>query len=200
VNSIEPRPQKAQVAGSRRDFSFLPATYGPTIAEILGLADNGRRLMPLAAGPCLSERARKSLRSLDAAGLFERRELVSAGFAEAARCGLFLYFSCLDECHEIAQKIASPTGSYWHGMMHRQEPDFANAAYWLRRVNQHEIFPALREAAGEPDWDPFRFIDSCEKVYRSPQAALRMRLEEIQLIEWQLLFDFSCRRAVEPET
>ncbi len=186
-------------------FEFRAAQYGPGIAEILALAGDGHRLMPLAAGPCASETARDALRRLNRADLFGGQPIISTEFADAARGGLFLYLSCLDDCHSIAQEIGSATGSYWHGILHRQEPDFSNAGYWFRRVKQHEIFPALREAAlailpaeiqSKPRWDPFWFIDACEAVYRRAEAARARALQEIQRAEWQLLFDFSCRRAV----
>ena len=194
-------------------FEFHAALYGLKIAEILALAGDGYRLMPLAGGRCVSEKARAALQRLDRDALFGGKPVVSTEFADAARSGLFLYFSCLDEAHSIAQEIASTTGSYWHGIMHRQEPDFSNAAYWFRRVKQHEIFPALREAAIEilkdrpgslaakvrssRSWDPFGFIDACKEVHRDPDPALEQALQEIQWVEWQLLFDFCCRHAVE---
>ena len=98
---------------------FRPAQYGPKIAEILGLAGDGQRLLGLVGGRCVSEPAREMVRAADLGPLVQ--------------CGLFLYLSCLDEAHQIAQEIKSPTGGYWHGMMHRQEPDFGNAAYWFRQ-------------------------------------------------------------------
>ncbi len=183
-------------------LQFRSSDYGPAIAEILALAEDGHRLLPLVGG-----RARLAVPPLNR-DLFAGRRVVSKEFAEAAKSGLFLYFSCLDEAHSIAQEIHNPTGSYWHGVMHRQEPDFSNSAYWFRRVGQHDIFPALREAAIEiagdrmleieakPTWDPFPFIDACEEVHRRPDAAVEKTLREIQRAEWQLLFDYCCRRAV----
>ena len=170
---------------------FRVAQYGPKIAGILGLAGDGQRLLGLVGGPCVSEEARELVRAADLVPL--------------VKCGLFLYLSCLDEAHQIAQEIASPTGSYWHGIMHRQEPDFGNAAYWFRRVGRHEIFAALREEAVEilPDrfggatWDPFAFIDACEEVHRRPDRKLEQALQEIQRAEWQLLFNYCFRRTVE---
>jgi hypothetical protein len=186
-------------------FPFDAAAYGPVIQTLLSLAGGGRRLMPLAGGMCVSEQARQQIGQLETGALFAPRPVADRDFAEAARSGLFLYFSCLDEAHKVAQDIATPTGSYWHGILHRQEPDFSNAAYWFRRVKQHEIFPALREAAIEQGfqrqsdraWDPFRFIDACESVHRKRDEALERTLVEVQLAEWQLLFDYCCRRAVE---
>jgi len=184
---------------------FRAGDYGPAIASLLGLAGDGHRRMTLTTGPCVSEEARSRLKQWKASGLFTGRKILSGEMAEAATSGLYLYFSCPDEAHQIAQDIGSTTGSYWHGILHRQEPDFGNAAYWFRRVGQHEIFPALRDeaAARLPErfkgskWDPFRFIDACEEVHRHPDRALSEALEEIQRAEWQLLFDYSCHHAVD---
>ena len=184
---------------------FRAGDYGPAIASLLGLAGDGRRRITLRTGPCVSEEARARLKQWKASELFTGRKILSEEMAEAARSGLYLYFACPDEAHEIAQDIASSTGSYWHGILHRQEPDFGNAAYWFRRVGQHEIFPALHDEAaarlperfGGSKWDPFRFIDACEEVHRHPDGALSEALEEIQRAEWQLLFDYCCRRAAD---
>ena len=113
--------------------------------------------------------------------------------------GLYLYFSCLDDAHTIAQSIQTPDGSFWHGIMHRQEPDAGNAGYWFRRVGKHAIFPDLRTAAeklGYPSgasWDPFAFIDACEEARRCPGSARELLMQRVQLAEWQLLFDHCAR-------
>ena len=46
--------------------------------------------------------------------------------ASACLAGLWLYHDYLDESHAVSQSIHTPAGSYWHGLMHRREPDFAN--------------------------------------------------------------------------
>jgi hypothetical protein len=124
-----------------------------------------------------------------------RAAIARASMPEAARAGLYLLAGFWDEAHEIAQSIGTPDGSYWHAIVHRQEPDAGNAAYWFRRVGQHAIFPALADRAAEIDpalggrWDPYGFIDYCERAARQPGSELERRALEIQQAEWELLFD-----------
>ncbi len=176
---------------------FSAGAYGSAVASLLALDGNGERLMPLASGTCSSAEALARLRSASASALFPK-----ARAPEAALAGLYLYFSCLGECHSQAQDIASAEGSYWHAIMHRQEPDAGNSAYWFERVGQHPIFPVLRAAAiahgyaAPPAWDPFAFIDACERARRqtgSPEERIAL---EVQRPEWQLLFDY-CASPVE---
>jgi hypothetical protein len=171
-----------------QQMNFDPLSYGPQVAAILALDANGQRLMPLAAGRCSSQEALTQLQTTKS--LFP-----NSRFPEAALSGLYLYFSCLDESHNLSQSIETPEGAYWHGIMHRQEPDPANAAYWFRQVTTHPIFPALSEAAHtigltEGPWDPIGFVDICERARRDPGSPLERMTLETQRAEWQLLFDY----------
>jgi hypothetical protein len=179
---------------------FDPSRYGTDIESVLALDGGGSRLMPLEIGSCSSEQARHLLKTKAA------REWFPASFApEAALSGLFLYFSCFDESHSISQELESAEGSFWHGILHRREPDPGNAAYWFRRVGQHPVFADIRDAAeqvvtGRPvelavkdRWDPFVFIDFCEDARQHPGSAADQAAREIQLAEWQLLFDYCAR-------
>jgi hypothetical protein len=175
--------------------SFDPRAYGEEVAGILALDGNGERLMPLAEGRCSSEAARQRIQEADA-----RRLFLEARAPQAALSGLYLYFSCRDEAHEVAQNVAGADGSYWHAIVHRQEPDPGNAAYWFRRVGAHAIFPALRDAARQAGmqagaaWDPFAFVELCERARREPRSPLEAMALAVQRAEWQLLFDY-CARA-----
>jgi hypothetical protein len=172
------------------EFRFVAAAYGSEVAAVLALDGDGERPMPLATEPLVSaEAARERLRSVSAFRL-----LPAARAPEAALSGLYLYFSCFDEAHTIAQDIATPEGSYWHAIAHRQEPDAANAGYWFRQLGTHPIFPTLAKAAGTSGpWDPFAFVETCEKARREPGSELEARAMRVQLIEWQLLFDYCAR-------
>jgi hypothetical protein len=164
---------------------FDPQAYGPQVAAILALDGDGRRLLPLTQSVCSSEEACARLQASDTAALFPNSRAV-----EAALAGLYLYLGCWAEAHGIAQDIDTPEGSYWHAIVHRQEPDAGNAGYWFRKVGEHPIFPALAKLADVPRWDPFDFIRQCE---RSAPGAL-----ELQLAEWQLLFDYCAAKIGRP--
>jgi hypothetical protein len=170
---------------------FDPSAYGPAVAEILALDGHGRRLMPLAQGTCSSAEASLRLKAVLPPRLFPQSRA-----PEAAMSGLYLYFSCLAEAHAIAQDLNTAEGSFWHAILHRQEPDAANSGYWFRQTGAHPIFPPLREQAVAlgvdfgPSWDPFAFIDLCERARRQPGSALEAQALAIQRAEWQLLFDF----------
>ena len=172
--------------------------YSPEVVAILALDGDGKRLMPLVMERCSSEAARERLRKASAARLF-----AGARAPEAALSGLYVYFSCFDEAHTIAQDIATPEGSYWHAIVHRQEPDAGNSGYWFRQVGAHPLFPALRQAAAEIGvdfglrWDPLGFIDLCEKARLQPGSPEERRALEVQRAEWQLLFDY-CGAGLHP--
>src|SRR3954470_20967234 len=148
-------------------MAFDPQAYGATVASILALDGSGQRLMPLTQSPCSSDRARAIL-----VAAFPRELFPVARAPEAALAGLYLYFSCWNEAHEIAQDIGTPDGSYWHAIVHRQAPDDGNSGYWFRQVGSHTIFPSLAKAAAAVGIgsgaasDPFAFIGVCEQARR----------------------------------
>lgn len=173
---------------------FNSSDYGDRIAAILAFDGAGNRLMPLACGTCSSDDAYRSLKAASPRDLFPRSRA-----PEAAMAGLWLYFSCLDESHSLSQSIETPDGSFWHGIMHRQEPDPGNSGYWFRRVGKHPIFPELRDRAQSlgyrcgAGWDPFAFIEDCEAARRQSGSEQEKLMQRVQLAEWQILFDYCAK-------
>jgi hypothetical protein len=179
---------------------FDPTSYGPEVARILALDGNGHRLMPLTCGECSCEPAREILQTHRPADLFP-----NSRSPEAAMAGLWLYFSCFEESHKLAQDSDNPEAELWHAILHRQEPDSGNAAYWFRKAGHHPTFAALSEAAANvlkkiPDaefrtgrWDAFAFIAFCDRAREQPGSAQDQAAMEIQRAEWQILFDYCVR-------
>jgi len=177
-------------------MKFDPNAYGSEVAAILALDGGGERLMPVASGRCSSPEALTRMETASAELLFPNSRAPAAAMA-----GLYLYFSCIDQAHEIAQGVDSADGSYWHGIVHRQEPDASNARYWFRKVGAHPIFPELARAAAliaerfpsvsfSPGarWDPGQFIDICERARQKPGSPIEQMALEVQRAEWRLLF------------
>jgi hypothetical protein len=179
---------------------FDPTRYGTAVARILALDGNGQRLPPLTCGECSSSEALQLLQTLDPAELFLGHSEPAAPMA-----GLWLYFSCFEEAHSLANICKSREGHLWHALVHRQEPDSGNAAYWFRQAGKHPVFSKLAQAAVKilrriPDaefrvghWDPFAFIAFCDRARLQPGSSQELAAMEIQRAEWQLLFDHSAR-------
>ncbi len=186
---------------------FNVSKYGVGCRALL----SGDRLCELGPGVPEADR-RLDLAALDDAALFDTRKVVDSTMAAACRAGVWLLHDFLDQSHTISQGIHTPTGSYWHGIMHRREPDYFNAKYWFQRVGGHPVFGPLCAAARrlasqapldrsaaflmeQEAWEPFAFIDLCEAVVRgrSKQESL---CRQIARAEWELLFDYSYRLAV----
>ena len=180
---------------------FDSTQYGPDVARILAFGENGQRLSPLECGKCSSAEARRLLQTFQPAGLFPQRKE-----PEMAMGALWLYFSCFEEAHQLFQESKSIEGELWHGILHRQEPDFGNAAYWFRKAGTHPTFPLIAKAANEildrlPEaefrvgrWDPFSYILFCERARIQPGSVQVTAAVEIQRAEWQILFDYCARR------
>jgi hypothetical protein len=193
-------------------FHFDPQAYGPAVAPLL----QPERLCELGPGRP-NEAARKLLSSLTPDTLFPGRRVIDSAMARCCLAGLWLWHDFLDESHALSQEIETATGSYWHGILHRREPDAENAKYWFRRVGTHEVFsrlshetarsllrddvaglhapPEARFLVEHSSWDPYRFIDLCQTAQSSPPLSELCR--QVARTEWQLLFDFCYRRSIE---
>jgi hypothetical protein len=184
--------------------AFDPSAYGPVIASVL----KESRLMPLGPGSP-NAKVQTQLKALTLEQAFSHVAIRDQDMAKCCLAGLWLYHDFLNESHTLSQEIQTTSGSYWHGLMHRREPDYSNAKYWFQRVGDHPIFEALAAdakeiAAGDSGeaakllhrqntWDPFAFVDLCEKAAGSPSEMLCRR---IQQREWELLFDYCYPQAL----
>jgi hypothetical protein len=95
----------------------------------------------------------------------------------ALAAGLWLYVDDLERSHTVSQGIEDATGSFWHGIMHRREGDFANSHYWMRRAASHPLYH---------DLDPAGFVDLVAAASGRDEADLvdRQRQEWAALFEW----------------
>jgi len=182
------------------------SNYGPSIAALIT-----DRLPVLGPGsPNLA--ARPQLEALTVEKAFSGKKIADERAARCCLSALWLLHDFLDESHAISQEISSAGGSYWHGIMHRREPDYGNAKYWFHRVPRHAIFEPLAHAARElavgekldsaaafltsqATWDPPRFVDLCEVIARG-QSQSENLARQIARLEWHLLFDHCYRQAV----
>ena len=186
--------------------SFDPESYGTAFSSVI---DPGR-LCEL--GPGDPNRAvRSQLDGLSPDSAFQR-PVMDQQMAHCCISGVWLLNDFLDDSHKISQDVGSTTGSYWHGIMHRREPDFPNAKYWFRQVGEHSVFEPLAEAARQivsargadqecdflrtqSSWDPFAFVDLCQAAI-SRGGPAEQTCREIARAEWRLLFDFCYQRAM----
>jgi hypothetical protein len=129
----------------------------------------------------------------------------------AMQAGLFLLNDFFEESHSCSQSIEGMTphtGDYWHAILHRREPDYSNSKYWFRHVGRHAAFKdvarrvdQLRSTADGPfdrvlpggNWDPFAFVDLCEKGERD--RGLKDWCEQVQFQEMLALLESTYREA-----
>jgi hypothetical protein len=161
--------------------------------------------------PALGPEARSG--TLSVAGLRSRLEAVLRGVSLAPeqqaliRSAVLLWHDHLDESHTISQGIHSAEGSLLHAIMHRREPDASNAKYWWNRVGGHPCFDAVAERAVKllesrgqgtlaaelapgGEWDPFAFVDACERARHRGSEAERAALQEVQRVELEAFLEW----------
>jgi hypothetical protein len=179
---------------------FDPNAYGPIVASLL----NDVSPAPLDAGQP-HEKFRVTLFALTLEKLFAHtgQPVSDLRMAQACLAGLWLRHNFLDDSHSLSQEIETPTGSFWHAILHRREGDFGNSRYWFRRMGPHPIFPALNETAAAagwpatPRWNPITLVDRVEHAVRSDMNTPAAHLSRtVQQIEWELLFDYSWKQAL----
>ena len=152
-------------------------------------------------GPSLTQTAPRRPKLL---GALSEPSLTSSGTKSARApwlalaAGLLQVHDFWDESHAAAQAADDlgerDTSAYWHGIAHRREPDFGNAAYWFRRVGRHPIFDELArdarsladaDVAGrlEQAWNPTGLIELCSAARPgSREETLARRLQRAEML------------------
>ncbi len=98
--------------------------------------------------------------------------------------GLWLYVDDLDRSHVICQDLETPTGSLWHGILHRREGDYSNSRYWMRRAANHPLI-----STGKMDLN--KLITAVEQSTNRNDPQLISAQKE----EWTLLFNWCLQQA-----
>jgi hypothetical protein len=130
--------------------------------------------------------------------------------AQAMLAGLWLWHDWLDESHVISQAQETPTGSFWHAIMHRREGDFSNSKYWYRRVGSHGVFDIIAANVGaiinplpadksllrlvRDGWSPDALVDLAEEMDRKADGRMDAFVA-VQRLEWRMLFEHCTRQA-----
>lgn len=185
----------------------MTTSYTDQVANLIHAAP----APPLGPGTPVQS-AREQISQLSHDDLAGGRPIRDREMADACLAGIWLLYNFLDESHEISQNLPSISGSYWHGIMHRREPDYGNAKYWFRRVGRHPIMQdlaaeaaqivsggtldaATRFLAAGTDWDPLAMVDGCEAVARG-RTENKDILIRTAAAEWRLLFDYCLQEAL----
>lgn len=115
---------------------------------------------------------------------------------DGIKAGLWLYVDELDRSHEYSQSIYTPTGSFWHAIMHRREGDFPNAKYWYRKAGAHPAMNTIDLAGGGSaagsamaGYDPVSFVDRVQRANARCESD-SPDLVALQHHEWRALFEW----------
>ncbi len=196
----------------------MDVAYTSAIAEIIEKLESGNPLPPLVPENAWSSELTDTLLALSLEELFDGQSLKDDIFGGAIKSGLLLWNDALDDSHDVSQELGNNTGSYWHGIMHRREPDYSNAKYWFGRVGTHPIFPELRERTialfketsnpsealsqigqaieAQEHWDAYQFIDWCQAAENDLSLDVTRFLQQVQAKEIKLLLAHSYRNAI----
>ncbi|MFO0976726.1 MAG: hypothetical protein U0996_10035 [Planctomycetaceae bacterium] len=142
---------------------------------------------------------------------------LSAYAQKCVEAGILLHHDFLDESHAVSQTlegVGSPaTADYWHGIMHRREPDAGNASYWFRRVGSHPALQSLGQnliawltelqvseavlrlaetvLSKRTAVDPYRLIELSQSALKNPGSDVELTVKHIQNLEVFNLLTFS---------
>lgn len=196
----------------------MSVQYTESISELIKQLEVGNPVPTLVPENAWSNELTNALTDISLENLFQGQKVKDDIYAMATKSGLLLWNDALDESHEISQTLGNETGSYWHGLMHRREPDYSNSKYWFGRVGDHPIFPSLRERVlslskeienpseslteviqtieSQDKWDSFQFVDWCESAENELTSDSTEFLKQVQVEEIRLLLLYSYNNAI----
>jgi hypothetical protein len=164
-------------------------------------------LVPRAAG---ATEAADVLHAVSPADLLDV-PVKSSDDAACVLSGLWLWHDYLDESHTLSQQVETPTGSFWHAIMHRREGDFGNSKYWYAKCRVHPVLESIAAQANlviaraDADkallrltmsgWNGPAFVDYVQSVHESPSDPRYAIAIALQQLEWRTLFDHCVRQA-----
>lgn len=189
-----------------------------TYTAVMETLESGNPLPPLVPADVWNSELSEGILAASYEELFKGETVKDEAYAGAIKSGLLLWNDALNDSHDISQGLSNNTGSYWHGIMHRREPDYSNAKYWFGRVGTHPIYPEVREGAltlfedtadpsaalsdigdkieSQEHWDPNQFIDWCEAATEDLSSDVAQFLQQVQVEEIKLLLAYSYRNAI----
>ena len=187
--------------GNQMDI-LTPELYGDAFARILF----AEQPYPLGPGTP-DEEMREDLDGLTVETAFRERHVTDPHMAIACVAAVWLYHDFLWEAHDFLQKVPTPTGSYWHAVMHRREPDGDHAKQWFERVGDHPAYEPLQRAVAkaaarydsapeteslttQSGWYPARFADLVTAVLRGANEHADL-CQEVQRIEFAVMFNYA---------
>ena len=139
-----------------------------------------------------------------------KEAVAASGLEPLVQGALYLYLDCFEDAHNVANEHEGTWAGNWlHAILHRREPDAANAKYWYARVKAPEgayraIGWAAMEVLGQKPpqgleklaekirksttWEPEAFVEACDKFRKEEPTSPAYRvLVLLQEIEWKNL-------------
>ena len=158
-------------------------------------------LLKLTPDDILDRQLWRPIRDADESALTSEQKVGDAQTFTLIRGALLYALDDLDGAHGFFQDVPGDLAGYWHGMLHRREPDFENARYWFRRAGTLPFFDELHSRAAkqsadmakQPSWDPYLFTGQCEQARHGETESLS-ELRDLQRAEFDVAFDYTWRQ------
>ena len=168
---------------------FWDLTQTPTMPDLDG-------------GPRLGIRPKASLQ--DSIELLLAELGTAPGQSVLILATAFLFNDHHDAAHDLIEDLKCPEGCLIHALLHRREPDYWNARYWLRRNPNNPIYRHLTsylktQPMGAAETivfqrltfsgvvDPIALVDECETYARKPDQPESLFVKRVQHAEFQAL-------------